>query len=207
MKHLRNRIIAVLGLAVVIGVLALAAPVAVMSQTTPSLLSSVTATQSVEVRTGGAAKVYATMATLKTFMASGGTPGPGVFSTVTINGDGGTMPATYYFTGTPAATDQVFFIATRAMKITSISQVHSVAAGGTSTLDVTKDVTTDAPGAGTVVTTAPFNLNATANTVQAGTLAAAATITLAAGNRLSVNYNHAIQSSAGVVVTVLMQPL
>lgn len=127
---------------------------------------------------------------------------------VFINGDASLIPATYYFTGTAAATTQTIFIATRPMKIIALSEVHSVAAGGTSTLDVTKDTSTNAPGAGTVVTTAAFNLNATANTVQSGTVAtSAATLTLAAGDRLAVKFNHAIQSSTGVSVTVLMQPL
>jgi hypothetical protein len=118
-------------------------------------------------------------------------------------GDANTMNATYFFTGTPAATTPVFFIATRAMIITAAYQVHSTAAGGTSTLDIVKDTGTSAPAAGTAVLSAAFNLNATANTVQVGALSATtATITLAAGDRLSVKFNNAIQSSAGVVVTV-----
>jgi hypothetical protein len=139
------------------------------------------------------------------------TPGAGgasgVAGQVKVNGNANLIYATYMFSSTPAADDQAFFLATRALKIVSISAVHGVAAGGTSTLDVTKDTGTTAPGAGTVLTTGAFNLNATANTVQDGTLAAAATITLAAGNRLSVKYNHTIQSSAGVVVSVGMVPI
>lgn len=112
--------------------------------------------------------------------------------------------ATYYFTGTIAATTLVFFLATRSVKIVAMSEIHSTAAGGTSTLTVIKDSTTNAPGAGTVVQTGSFDLNATANTVQTATLATAATITLAAGDRLAVKYANTIQSSAGVVVTVAM---
>lgn len=110
--------------------------------------------------------------------------------------------ATYYFTGTPAATNQVFFVAPFACKILAIAQVHSVAAGGVSTLTVTKDTGTDAPAAGTAVQSGSFNLNATANTVQTATLASAATIALAAGNRLAVKFANTIQSTAGLVVTV-----
>lgn len=134
---------------------------------------------------------------------STGTPG-----TVQVNGNASLMCGSYYFTGTPAATNQVFYIATRPMILASISQVHSVAAGGTSTLDITKDTGTDAPAAGSAVLQAAFNLNATANTVQTGTLSATvATITLAAGNRIAVKFNHAIQSSEGIVVTACMAPL
>lgn len=110
--------------------------------------------------------------------------------------------ASYYFTGTPAATDQVFYVATRAVKILGITEVHAVAAGGTSTLTVIKDTGTSAPGTGTVVQSGSFNLNATANTVQPATLAAAATVTLASGDRLAVKWANAIQSTAGLVVTV-----
>jgi hypothetical protein len=124
---------------------------------------------------------------------------------VKLNGDANLITATYYFTGTPAATDQVFFVAPRACRIQSIRQVHSVAAGGTSTLTVIKDSGTSAPGTGTVVQTGSFNLNATANTVQTATLSSTvATITLAAGDRLAVKFANAIQSTAGLVVTVGM---
>lgn len=119
--------------------------------------------------------------------------------------------ASYYFTGTPAATDQVFFIATTPLLVTSISEVHSVAAGGASALQVVKDTGTTAPGAGTDLltnnTNTGFDLNATANTVQTGTLVASATTrALAAGDRLSIDFANAIQSSAGVVVTACMTP-
>lgn len=132
----------------------------------------------------------------------------GIPGKVNINGNACLIPATYYFTGTPAATNQVFFIATRPVILTHISQVHSTAAGGTSTLDITKDSTTTAPAGGTALTSAAFNLNATANTVQVGALSATiATITMAAGDRLAVKFNNAIQASVGVVVTACMAPL
>lgn len=140
------------------------------------------------------------------------TPSTGAFTSLTVNGNAGTTCASYYFTGTPAATDQVFFLATRPFLIISISEVHAVAAGGASKLQVTKDTSTNAPGAGTDLltnnTNTGFDLAATANTPQVGTLvAAAATKTLAAGDRLAVDFADAIQSSAGVVVTACMQPI
>lgn len=116
--------------------------------------------------------------------------------------------ASYYFTGTPAATDQAFFVAPYACRVVAISEVHSAAAGGTSTLQVVKDTGTSAPGAGTDLLSAAFDLNGTANTVQVGALSAtAADLLLAAGDRLSVDFGHAIQSSAGVLVTVALMPL
>jgi hypothetical protein len=138
--------------------------------------------------------------------------GSGGFTLTGTTGTSGLICGSYYFTGTPAATDQVFFIATRAMRVVSISQIHSVAAGGASTLQVTKDTGTDAPGAGTDLltnnTNTGFDLNATANTIQTGTLVATAGVTtLAAGNRLAVDFANAIGTSAGVVVTACMAPL
>lgn len=139
---------------------------------------------------------------------STGAPG-----TVQINGNGGITCATFFTIGAPAAaTDTVFFVATRAYLVVSVSQIHAVAAGGASVLQVTKDSTTNAPGAGTDLLTnnssTGFDLNATANTVQTGTLTATvATKTLAAGDRLAVDFANAIQSSSGIAVTACMAPL
>ncbi len=132
--------------------------------------------------------------------------------TVLYNGTAGLVSATYTTGTTAAATDFAFYVAPRAMKVIAISQVHAVAAGGASALQVTKDTGTDAPGAGTNLltnnTNSGFDLNATANTVQTGSLSATpANLLLAAGDRLSVDYANAIQSSAGVVVTVLLAPV
>lgn len=123
---------------------------------------------------------------------------------------GDTFFASYFGPPTEAATDRVFFVATRACTVVAISQVHAVAAGGASTLQVVKDTGTDAPGAGTNLltnnTNAGFDLNATANTVQVGTLSAtAADLVLAAGNRLAIDFANTVQSTAGLVVTVQLK--
>jgi hypothetical protein len=121
------------------------------------------------------------------------------------NGDIST--ASYYFTGTPAATNQTFYVAPHAMRIIGLNEVHSVAAGGASTLTVEKITGVVAPGSGITIQTGSFNLNATANTFQAGVLSAtASSLALAAGDRLGVVFANAIQSSVGVNVTVAMIP-
>jgi hypothetical protein len=137
------------------------------------------------------------------------TPKAGNFTT--LKSTDGVTCATFYTIGAPAAaTDTVFFVATRPYIVVYVSEVHAVAAGGASVLQVTKDSTTAAPGAGTDLltnnTNTGFDLNATANTVQVGTLVAAATRTLAAGDRLAVDFAQAIQSSAGIAVTACMAP-
>lgn len=110
-------------------------------------------------------------------------------------------------TATPTtATDSYFFVATRAYLVVTASEVHGVAAGGVSTLQVVKDTGTTAPGAGTDLLSAAFDMNGTANTVQTGALIAAGSRTLAAGDRLSYDFANAIQSSAVIAITVCLAP-
>lgn len=137
----------------------------------------------------------------------------GIPGFVKVNGDANLMCTSLAPIGAPAAaTDTAFYLATRALVLVSVSEVHAVAAGGASKLQVTKDTSTNAPGAGTDLltnnTNAGFDLAATANTVQAGTLiATVATKTFAAGDRLSVDFADAIQSTAGLTVTACFAPL
>lgn len=142
-------------------------------------------------------------------LVAGAAVSTGIPGEYQANSDANMVFATYFFTGSPAATDQAFFVAPRALIVKTIKQVHSVAAGGTSTLTVIKDTSTSAPGAGTSLhQSGSFNLNATANTVQSATVSTTqATVSLAAGDRLSVKFANAIQSSAGIVVTVGMSYL
>jgi hypothetical protein len=110
------------------------------------------------------------------------------------------------------ATDRAIFLATRPYDVRAITEIHSVAAGGSSTLQVTKDVTTDAPGAGTDMlsdnTNTGFDLNATANTVQTGTLKTTAGLRkLNAGDRLSIDFANAIQSTTGLKIGLRLRPL
>jgi hypothetical protein len=119
------------------------------------------------------------------------------------NGDPNQFFATYN-KGNPTAVDECFFIATRACIVKTVSQIHSVAAGGTSTMTVMKDTGTTAPGAGTSLhQSGSFNLNATANTVQNITIATTqSVVSLAAGDRLSVHWVNTIQSTTVIAVTV-----
>jgi len=126
----------------------------------------------------------------------------------------GQIEVTYTMLANGSLADQTFFLATRAYIVTAISEVHSVAGNdaGAVNLQVTKDTSTNAPGAGTDLLTnnanAGFDLKGTANTVQAGTLAAsAATLTLAAGDRLAVDFAGTLATLAGVTVTVSMRPI
>jgi hypothetical protein len=113
---------------------------------------------------------------------------------------------------TEAATDRVIFTAPVACQVVAAVEAHAVAAGGASTLQLVKDTGTGAPGAGTDLltnnTNTGFDLNATANTVQTGTLTAtASSLQLAAGDRLSIDFANAIQSTAGLNITVWMKTI
>lgn len=107
--------------------------------------------------------------------------------------------------------DQSFFIADRNYQITDASEVHSVAAGGVSVVQLTRDKSTDAPGAGTDLlsntTNTGFNLNGTANTVQVATWLDTRFNYLMAGDRLSLDFANTAQSSAGLTVTVSLIPV
>lgn len=112
------------------------------------------------------------------------------------------------------AVDQAVFIADRAYVVERIDYIHATAGSDASAvnLQVKKCTGTQAPDAGTNLltnnTNAGFNCKATANTVQNGTLTGtAATKTLAAGNRLSLDFAGTTTALAGVAVTIVLRPL
>lgn len=122
------------------------------------------------------------------------------------------LEVTYAMNANASLADQAFFVANRAYQVVAIREVHSTAGsdGGAVTLQVTKDTGTNAPGAGTDLLTnnsnAGFDLKGTANTVQTGTLTAtAASLQLAAGDRLAVDFAGTLTALAGVVVTVTLK--
>lgn len=108
--------------------------------------------------------------------------------------------------------DQSFFVANRAYQVTAVRFVHAVAETTAATLavQVTKDDSTDAPGAGVDLLTnnsdTGFNAKSTANTVQTGTLTATgADLQLAAGDRLSIDFSAAATELVGVTITVSLK--
>lgn len=109
--------------------------------------------------------------------------------------------------------DACFYVANRPMIVTGVYCAFSTLGthAAAVSLQVTKDTSTNAPGAGTDILTnnanAGFNMKSTINTVQTGTLTAtAATLRLAPGDRLSVDFAGTLTALAGVVVVVSMSP-
>ncbi len=110
--------------------------------------------------------------------------------------------------------DQSFYLAQRDVIVTAASAVVSTKGtnGSAVNVQVVKDTSTNAPGAGTDIltnnTNAGFNLKNTINTVETGTLTAtAATLRLAPGDRLSVDFAGTLTAVAGVIVVVVLQPV
>lgn len=105
--------------------------------------------------------------------------------------------------------DQCFFIADQAYEVAAAFEIHSVAGSdsGAVTVDIVKDSSGIAPTGGTSVLASTFSLKATANTYQV--LAASTTpaaISLAAGDRLSVNFSGVLTNVAGLVIEVVLNP-
>jgi hypothetical protein len=113
-----------------------------------------------------------------------------------------------------AMVDQSFFVADRRYQVVGVRFAHAVAETTAATLrvQVTKDSSTNAPGAGTDLLTntsgAGFDCKATANTVQTGALSTTLSdLKLAAGDRLAVDFTASATELVGVTITVSLRPL
>lgn len=110
--------------------------------------------------------------------------------------------------------DQAIFTADRPYQVVGVTEIHATAGNdaGAVNLQLTKDTGTNAPGAGTDLltnnTNAGFDLKGTANTLQTGALVAtAASLIMAAGDRLSLDFAGTVTTLAGVQVTVSLRAL
>lgn len=135
----------------------------------------------------------------------------GIPGELKVNSVAGTCEVTYtsplMTTVVPATgTAQPFYVATRAMRVKK-AYCSEVTHGTSETIDIIKDPTGGAVGAGTSVLTAPMDPHAASNTPVAGTVVATiATVTLAAGDRLSFLTGGTIGAAAGLTITVLLVP-
>lgn len=122
------------------------------------------------------------------------------------------IEVSYHCQAAATCVDASFFVATQAYQVTRVSFVGATAeaTAGTQVVQVVKDTSTNAPGAGTDLLTntssTGFNVKSTANTVQVGTLTATgASLQMAAGDRLSVDYTTTNTEGAGVTITVTLK--
>lgn len=130
---------------------------------------------------------------------STGTPGE-----VQIAGNSGLF--TICFNQPANTTTHTEFVATRACRVKAISAVFSVASTSGS-MNLQKNTGTTAPGAGSQLLSGSMSLSGTANTVVNGSLVASvATLTLAAGDRISVSLGGAMTSLAQCQVSITFAP-
>lgn len=109
-----------------------------------------------------------------------------------------------------SSVDKHIFIAPFACRVISAREIHSVVGGASAAVRLRKITDTSAPGAAasaTVkeLTTATFDLTATINTTQVGTLVAAAAkvinsdFVLAAGDKLALDFSGTLTGLVGLV--------
>jgi len=104
--------------------------------------------------------------------------------------------------------DDTVFVSSGAWALMSASASYTTAEGGALTVQLNKCTGTQAPTAGTNMLQATFDLNAAVNTVQNGTLSATASdYTLAAGDRICVDFSGAVTTAAGGCVSLVLQQL
>lgn len=97
-----------------------------------------------------------------------------------------------------ASVAQPIFIADVPYTVIGATEVHAVVGGSGATVTVEHLTGTQAPGAGTVIFTAPLSLTSTINTVQKATLSATASaLKLAAGDRLNTIFAGTLTGLAG----------
>lgn len=146
--------------------------------------------------------------------SAAGTELAGVQVTITVAPAGTGHWLVYNMQANGDLVDQTIFLAQRDFIVTAAYEAHSTLGTNGSAVNVqlTKDTSTNAPGAGTDLltnsTNAGFNLKAAINTVQTGTLTAtAASLRLAPGDRLAVDFAGTLTAVAGLVVVVVLQPI
>lgn len=128
----------------------------------------------------------------------------GVPGEVQVNGDSSLMTINVALTATDAT--RTVFVATRACRLKAVKEVHSTASTS-GTLQLEKCTGTTAPGSGSSLLTGTMTLAGTANTVVSGTLVATvATITLAAGDRISIVIAGTMTNLVGGLATITLAP-
>lgn len=101
---------------------------------------------------------------------------------------------------------RVFYVATRPVRVKSISSMHAVASGNTSTIQVVKCSTGQTVNNGTNLLSTAFLTNKTVNTIDNGSLVTTPSdLLLVPGDRLAMNLIGAKGSLAGLAVTVELE--
>ncbi len=140
--------------------------------------------------------------------------GTGVDSSGNLTWGGGAavqplwQSAVYTFAANAGLADQPFFIANQTYTVKKIVEIHATAGTVAGVTCVVKKVASGQTVAnGTALQSTTFALDGTANTLQTATVVTnPATITLAVGDRLAVDFTGTLTTLAGVCITVFMAP-
>ncbi len=104
-----------------------------------------------------------------------------------------------------ASVDQWIFIADAAYELDTIETIFTVTASGSCDMDLKKSTTVEAPASGASMLTGVIALQATANTVYAGTKhGTAGNRQLADGNTMSLTFSDVATGLTGGIVTIKM---
>lgn len=105
-----------------------------------------------------------------------------------------------------ASVDQDIFVAPFACKLVRAQEAHSVVGGASAAVDIKKCTGTTVPGSGTTMLASTFDLTATINTVVDKSLSAtAADLTLAAGDRVAMDFSGTLTGLVGSVTLTFVQ--
>jgi hypothetical protein len=128
----------------------------------------------------------------------------------TIKPFGQTVPsnvAMYYVHRNADLSTTPFFVANRDMTVVAAYAVIGTAFASAITLDITRDIGTNAPGAGSSILTAPMSVTGTVNTLIIPLMNATTNrLNMLAGDRLSVKYS-ATTTGADVAVLIVFAPI
>jgi hypothetical protein len=134
----------------------------------------------------------------------------GVVVTVYLTPQGLSETSEYYVRVNGDVATQNFFCANRDIVVTGISVLFGTAFATSTTLQITHDTTTGAPGSGSALLAAALAVDGSGvaiNTVTSPALTATtANLTLRAGDRLSTKFS-ATTTGAGVIVVVSFAPI
>lgn len=114
------------------------------------------------------------------------------------------VPVLKTITYSPIVTDvsKVIFIATEAVQLVAVREVHAVASIS-GTLQIEKLTSTTAPGGGTTLLTGTVSLSGTANTVATGTLTGTVpSLQLAVGDRIGIVLAGTLTSLVGSLIEI-----
>ena len=105
-----------------------------------------------------------------------------------------------------SSVDKIGFVAPFACKLVRAQEAHSVVGGAGAQIDVKKCTGTQAPASGTTMLASVFDLTTTINTTVDKTLSSTtADLTLAAGDRIGIDFSGTLTGLVGTLTLTFVQ--